>query len=254
LFPTHLSIPFLSQGQGNATLFAGTTALGETLPHTLIFTTGAENPDNNSENILDYLPKVKGKFGLGEVKEHNCRVASSPKGGTNYLMFNSFPDVLIELYPDRLAAKPVLVKTDGGPGRTNTENLAKARENHIILFTGFPNRSGFNQEQVGVALCVHCAHVAPRLTWDPKPYIVPCSDGICLLSPALGRQDALYAEFKRLLTLAFEELKAARCQEGKVSDQGYTRSVAFRNEGSFVSYAHLSGDSPLRHYSDRGLS
>jgi hypothetical protein len=56
-------------------LFAGTTVYGETLPHTLIFTTGAENPDNNSvpENILDYLPNVKGKFGLSEVKEHNCR-------------------------------------------------------------------------------------------------------------------------------------------------------------------------------------
>jgi len=125
------------------------------------------------ENILDHLPKVKGQFGLSEVREHNCRVASSPKGGTNDLMFNSYLDLFIELYPDRSAANPVLVKTDGGPGRTNPENLAKARENNIILFPGFPNGSGFNQEQVGVVLCVLCAHVAPPLTWDPNPILYP---------------------------------------------------------------------------------
>jgi hypothetical protein len=139
-------------------------------------------------------------------------------------MFNSFLDVFIELYPDRSAANPVLVKTDGGPGRTNPENLAKVRENHIILFPGFPNGSGFNHEQVGVAPCVHCAHVAPRLTWDPK------LSGICTeRTTFLGRTDFLGS------TCSTKILRiVVRGTQSILTDDSLVQSATFRSMRQIV--------------------
>jgi hypothetical protein len=149
---------------GHVTGFYGSTAFGEPLPPLFIFDSAASTDEGrrlNSAWAID-LPKVNGVFGGDLVKTWDSFLASAPNGSTDDAIFEQFIDVVITpLYPNlapewkfaddgSLIEGPILIKTDGGPGRLGKTSLPARRRwaaMGIILFPGLQNTTAASQEQ-----------------------------------------------------------------------------------------------------------
>jgi hypothetical protein len=133
------------------TFIGGSTAAGTPVPPHFQLKTAAKSVDREQIKtvILQHVKRVRGKFGNPKEKLHGVTFGMNEKGGMDSTELAKYLEsAILPLYPD-LEDKPgkrVLIKVDSGPGRTNTEMLAKFRLRGVYFVPGVPNTTHVTQE------------------------------------------------------------------------------------------------------------
>ena len=149
------NFPQLGRGMSKTSLtttyITGSNGLGEALPPHFQFQTSATSEDREKMRLelVEFTPKVLGKFGCNDEREWVCTFGMNPKGGMDDEQFEKYVEgSLFPLYPDAedVPGKRVILAPDSGPGRANLELLAKLRLNGFYLYPGVPNTTSVTQE------------------------------------------------------------------------------------------------------------
>jgi hypothetical protein len=116
----------------------------------LIFPTSAQ-PENRKiyAKHIGSLQQICGKFGHSMPRWHDCSVATSPHGSMTSEIFDEFiTEKLVRYWPDLedSPGKRVIISADGGPGRMNSDFLAKGRILGIYHMPKCPNTTEETQE------------------------------------------------------------------------------------------------------------
>jgi len=169
------------------TFITGSTAVGEAIPPHFQFQTKAQ-PDNMRirTDMLQYFPKVMGKFGCAERREWQPSIGMNLKGGMDDDEFFKYLKVnIIPLYPDALdvKGKRVMIKIDSGPGRLNMDMIVYCRSLGFYLFPSVPNATSVSQEtdrnygpfktafRKNLSIVVE-ARIAQNLSTSIPPYMI----------------------------------------------------------------------------------
>ena len=134
-----------------STMIAGCTAKGEALPPHFQFQTKAKTEERERirVEVAEFSPDVRGQFGFDEVTSMPASFGLNEKGGMDDTEFEKYlMTSIVPLWPN---AKPVkgywvIIKVDSGPGRLNSEMLARLRRLGSILYPGVPNTTAVTQE------------------------------------------------------------------------------------------------------------
>ena len=143
----------------------GTTGAYEVIPPLFIFDSKAKQVENQKIKTewVEGLPRVRGRYGCPTTEEYCCHVAVRPSGSMDDVLFMDYiQKVILLLYPNIgktlvrdengvLVTGPILIKTDGGPGRLRAtfesidfrEKLGKMGA-HILLSS--PNGTSVGAE------------------------------------------------------------------------------------------------------------
>jgi hypothetical protein len=126
------------------TMITGSSANGEALPSHFQFQTSAQLDETQHAQMemAAYLPGVKCKFGMTEMKVMAISVGFNEKGGMDDTKFEKYvKNSIMPLFPDALdiPGKRVLLKVDSRPGQCNVALLAKLCVQGWYLYPGVPN-------------------------------------------------------------------------------------------------------------------
>lgn len=120
---------------------------GETIPPMIVFLSKAKQPKAKMR-MLEALHQIKGKFGYSHKHTFNCVISYSENGSVTKEIYSKwYQEVVSVLYPD-IADVPgtrVLVKSDGGPGRTDPSYLARSNLDGLVHYPGLPNGTLFQE-------------------------------------------------------------------------------------------------------------
>jgi hypothetical protein len=121
------------------TFVGGMNGDGEPTPPFIIFSTTAEKEENfklNNGMALVGMPTVTVCFG-GEPKTISTAFAVTSKGSMDLTLWPQYVNFLVEnLYPDVSPTNRILLKVDGGPGKTYVMDLLEFTERGIDFFPG----------------------------------------------------------------------------------------------------------------------
>jgi hypothetical protein len=140
-----------TKSSSTSTLITGSTAAGEVLPPHIQFPTKAKSADTERINIdvIQYVQKVRGKFGCAEVRTWPITFGMNETGGMDAEEFEEYlMNSIVPLFPDvsDVPGKRVILKVDSGPGRSNLKLLARLRLLGIYLYPCVPNTTHVTQE------------------------------------------------------------------------------------------------------------
>ena len=133
----------------SATFIGGSTVKGWPLPVHLQVKSEAQ-----VENIrlsLDFFKdsrRVRGVYGFGELREVGMTLGANAKAGMDGEKFAKYLfATIVLLYPDAIdvPGKRVAVIVDSGPGRLNSDMLARLRVRGFYLIPGVPNTTHVTQ-------------------------------------------------------------------------------------------------------------
>ena len=133
------------------TMICGINAAGESLPpHFQIPTTAkSDEAKRLRADIALYMHYINGKWGFEEECQKSVTFGMNERGGMDEDEFEKYIfNSIATLYPDveDRDGKRIVIKLDGGPGRTNVKMLAKARVRGILFFPCVPNSTAITQE------------------------------------------------------------------------------------------------------------
>ena len=133
----------------SATFIGGSTVIGWPLPiHLQVKSEAQAENIRLSVNFMKDSRSVRGVFGFGGVREVGMTLRANPKAGMDTKEFAKYLfATIVPLYPDT-ADKPgkrVAVIVDSGPGRVNSDMLARLRIRGFYLIPGVPNTTHVTQ-------------------------------------------------------------------------------------------------------------
>ena len=125
-------------GNFHTTGVYGTTLAGEALPPLYILSTASQNPEDYKVDprVCEGLPIVTGYYGGSRRVSYSSCVSVQKKGSMDTGLWHQYIRfVILPLFKGRLALEPIrdpvtnvliagplVVKTDGGPGRLSRES------------------------------------------------------------------------------------------------------------------------------------
>ena len=181
-----------SKSAKTTTLITGSTGAGEALPAHMQFQTAAQSADTQRmrTETMEWIPKVRGKFGGDEVKDWSCTFGMNEKGGMDDEEFYKYiANSILPLYVNArdMPGYRVMIKADSGPGRTCPKLLTLLRHMGFILFPGVPNTTAVMQEtdrnygpfktrfRINLVIIVD-ARIAAGVSTSLQPFLV----GLCV--------------------------------------------------------------------------
>ena len=122
------------------TLVGGMNGKFEKMPPFVIFSSSAEKEENFKidSSLLASLPTVTVKFGMDEPTEIPCGHAVRAKGSMDKSLWPQYMEHVLQLYPDVSPTNRVLLKLDGGPGKSNLGHLLAMHAMGVDFFPGYP--------------------------------------------------------------------------------------------------------------------
>ena len=117
----------------------------ELVPPLIIFDSAAENPENRSlsKRLVKELPLVTCSYGRESVARR-CQVASTPKGGTDGVVYLQYAQHLTAL-TECSQAKPLALLSDDGPGHKTLKVLEHFVQHSVHVMPGPPNLTHIGQ-------------------------------------------------------------------------------------------------------------
>jgi hypothetical protein len=196
----------------------------EPIPPLLIFPSGAKTAERmkiDSKKLLSFQ-QVHAQYGFDSKMYHDVTVAMSGKGGMNAVIFeNWITEHVMPLWPDLedVPGKRVMLKTDMGPGRSQTGFLSRTYVEGMGVFPGLPNGTGCGQEmdQIFRAFKICCYRNRMRLynarhALDENATITLLDSGYIIFGGSVLLKDGSYIELEPAFSLYLSpaHIKAAR--------------------------------------------